>query len=251
MALKAHVRQCGACSTTGAVIRSQEVRALLRALLHHLLQDASALATLLPQLVVALFQFRHHPGIELLALHQLRPVLRPTHLDRLFAPSGLASEDASVRGSVFAQSQRNRGSSRKSSCLHKSLDAHCAKADCQFASQSLTNKTFPLLAVYSSAPSSRLASSCSSLVKVDRVQLADLFHRHQYEAIERFFPALPHMNMGLRHPAELLTALGMKVNSSLGTTRTPPKLLLRSTRTAHRTWVSFRSSLVQSNPELP
>ena len=46
------------------------------------LHDALALVVLLSRLVVALLQLRHHPGIELLTPHQLRPVVRQLRLDR-------------------------------------------------------------------------------------------------------------------------------------------------------------------------
>ena len=79
MAVRARVRQC---DLSLPLDWHDDPPQDLRALLHDLFHNTLALIIILLRLIVALLQFRKHPKVEHISLHQLRPVVRSTRLDR-------------------------------------------------------------------------------------------------------------------------------------------------------------------------
>ena len=114
----------------------------------------------------------------------------------LLSPNKASS---SFRGESFSHSFPNSSrprllsaeSSRRSACPRKSLEAHCAKANCQIGSSALrASQTCPMLAVYPRLLLLVLPQVVAAFAKVYRVQLAVLFHHHhcEVEVTEPFLP---------------------------------------------------------------
>ena len=76
-----------------------------------------------------------------------------------------------------------------------------------------------LPAVHNRVPHVASPGIVTAFAEVHRVRLAVVRHRHRcdVQVLVPFFPqhCLSHMNVGSWHPAELLTAVGSKLNSSL------------------------------------
>ena len=166
---------------------------------------------LLSRLVVALLQLRHHPGIELLTPRQLRPIVHPQSAQSCLGKCRFLLSRNKANSVLFTRTHCSHGFFQQVlrvdllTCakLHDLvLESHCAKINLPTClATSLRQQDVSAACLVPSAPSSRLASSCSSLSQsFFRVQLTVLFHHHCCDVLKWLSPSsrhrLSYLNLG-------------------------------------------------------